>query len=113
MKFSRFQLRPYGVQSGLPVTALRQQADLLQDIFAGSVSRGTELAMSADHPIIWWRCSGSWRSPYLGLGQAPESFVEPEYITLLQDAQRRSMKLEGEACGTVLVVPEARLESAE
>ncbi|QZH74140.1 MAG: ThuA domain-containing protein [Erythrobacter sp.] len=73
---------------------------------------GTELAMGADHPIIWWRCAGSGRVLYSALGHTPQSFAEPEYVTLLQDALRWSMKLEGEACGTAPVVAEAAAEEA-
>jgi uncharacterized protein len=70
---------------------------------------GTELAMGADHPIVWWRCVGSGRVLYSALGHTAESFAEPEYVTLLQDAIGWSMKLEGEACGTA---PEASEEEA-
>ncbi len=66
---------------------------------------GTELAMGADHPIIWWRCAGKGRVLYSALGHTAESYAEAEYVALLQDAIGWSMKLQGEACGTAPAAP--------
>jgi len=74
---------------------------------------GTELAMGADHPIIWWRCAGKGRVLYSALGHTAESYAEAEYVALLQDAIGWSMKLQGEACGTAPAAPPSAGETGE
>ncbi|MFC3174104.1 ThuA domain-containing protein [Novosphingobium bradum] len=61
---------------------------------------GTKLAMGADHPIAWWRCTGKGRVFYSALGHTAASYTEPENRALLAGALAWSMRLEGEACGT-------------
>lgn len=59
---------------------------------------GTDLAMGADHPMVWWHCQGNGRTLYSALGHTAESYAEPENIALLQGATRWALRLEGEGC---------------
>jgi hypothetical protein len=52
----------------------------------GSNFRGNELAMGADHPVIWQHCVGRGRVFYSALGHTAESYAEPEYRELLRHA---------------------------
>ena len=39
-----------------------------------------------DHPIAWTRCIGTGRSFYSAIGHRPESYSEPHYVRLLENA---------------------------
>jgi hypothetical protein len=43
------------------------------------------LAMGADHPIIWTHCIGRGHSLYSALGHLSEAYAEPEHRTLLEE----------------------------
>lgn len=47
---------------------------------------GQQLAMGADHPIIWSHCVGSGRSFYSAIGHRPETYSDPNYVKLLEQA---------------------------
>ena len=47
---------------------------------------GEDLAMGADHPIIWKHCIGKGRVFYSAMGHTKESYEEPEYQDLLERA---------------------------
>lgn len=46
---------------------------------------GQELRMG-DHPIAWTKCVGRGRSFYSAIGHRPESYRNPQYVTMLEDA---------------------------
>ena len=46
---------------------------------------GQDLHMG-DHPIAWTKCIGSGRSFYSAIGHRPESYSEPHYVRLLEQA---------------------------
>ncbi|MBB5685680.1 ThuA domain-containing protein [Sphingobium boeckii] len=39
-----------------------------------------------DHPIAWTNCIGKGRSFYSAIGHRPETYSQPEYVTMLQSA---------------------------
>ncbi len=47
---------------------------------------GEDLAMGADHPIIWKHCIGEGRVFYSAMGHTKETYQEPEYQDLLERA---------------------------
>jgi type 1 glutamine amidotransferase len=48
-------------------------------------SDGQDLHMG-DHPIAWTRCIGQGRSFYSAIGHRPETYSEPHYVKLLEQA---------------------------
>lgn len=44
-----------------------------------------ELAMG-DHPIAWTRCVGRGRAFYAAIGHLPETYADPHYVTMLENA---------------------------
>ncbi len=48
--------------------------------------KGGDLSMGNDHPIIWKSCLGTGRTLYSAMGHTAESYQEPEYIELLEQA---------------------------
>lgn len=45
-----------------------------------------DLAMGADHPIVWTRCVGRGRAFYSAIGHRPEAYAEPHHARLLAQA---------------------------
>lgn len=46
---------------------------------------GQELRMG-DHPIAWIKCVGSGRSFYSAIGHRPETYGNPQYVAMLENA---------------------------
>lgn len=47
---------------------------------------GENLDMGADHPLAWTRCIGNGRMFYSAIGHMPETYSQPQHVTLLEDA---------------------------
>lgn len=47
---------------------------------------GEPLDMGADHPIAWTRCIGKGRMFYSAIGHMPETYSQPQNVTMLEDA---------------------------
>lgn len=45
-----------------------------------------DLAMGADHPIVWTRCVGRGRAFYSAIGHRPEAYAVPQHARLLAQA---------------------------
>jgi type 1 glutamine amidotransferase len=58
-----------------------------------------ELAMGADHPVVWTRCAGRGRAFYSALGHQAATYTSPEYLALLEGAIAWAARTEGEGCG--------------
>lgn len=76
----------------------RPGSSVIATLDEGSYKPGA-LAMG-DHPIAWTRCVGKGRVFYSGIGHRPETYADPHYVTMLENAvtwasSRRS------ACPTV------------
>ncbi len=63
--------------------------------------RGKDISMGADHPIIWKHCLGKGRALYSALGHTAESYLEPDYITLLEQAVVWTGNLTGTQCESI------------
>jgi uncharacterized protein len=50
------------------------------------VGRGGQNLTMGDHPIAWTRCVGNGRSFYSAIGHRPETYSDPKYQRLLEDA---------------------------
>lgn len=59
---------------------------------------GKDVAMGADHPIIWSHCVSRGRVFYSALGHVPSSYREPAYVKVLTGAIAWAAGLEGPAC---------------
>jgi type 1 glutamine amidotransferase len=57
-----------------------------------------DLAMGADHPVIWSHCVGRGRAFYSALGPQAQSYPQPEMEQLLAGAIAWAARLEGEGC---------------
>jgi hypothetical protein len=57
-----------------------------------------DLAMGADHPVIWSHCAGRGRAFYSALGHQAKSYEAPEMAHLLEGAIAWAARLEGEGC---------------
>jgi hypothetical protein len=57
-----------------------------------------DLAMGADHPVIWSHCVGKGRAFYSALGHQAKSYEAPEMEPLLEGAIAWAARLEGEGC---------------
>ena len=57
-----------------------------------------DLAMGADHPVIWSHCVGRGRAFYSALGHQAKSYALPEMEQLLDGAIAWSARLEGTGC---------------
>jgi hypothetical protein len=57
-----------------------------------------DLAMGADHPVIWSHCAGRGRAFYSALGHQAKSYALPEMEKLLEGAIAWAARLEGEGC---------------
>jgi len=47
---------------------------------------GQNLRMGDDHPLAWTNCIGKGRMFYSAIGHRPETYVEPNHVTLLESA---------------------------
>ena len=45
-----------------------------------------DLRMGADHPLAWTNCVGKGRMFYSAIGHRPETYSEPNHVTLLESA---------------------------
>lgn len=45
-----------------------------------------DLRMGDDHPIAWTNCIGKGRMFYSAIGHRPETYSEPHYVTMLENA---------------------------
>lgn len=59
---------------------------------------GSDLAMGADHPVIWWRCVGRGRMIYSALGHSASAFAEPLHRAMLGGAVQFAIGAERAAC---------------
>ncbi len=50
----------------------------------GQMSEG--LTMGADHPLAWTNCIGKGRMFYSAIGHLPDTYSQPQYVTLLESA---------------------------
>jgi len=65
---------------------------------------GRDLRMG-DHPIAWQKCISDGRSFYSAIGHRPESYSDPHYVTLLQNAVRWAANLSDTTCKDGREVP--------
>jgi uncharacterized protein len=61
---------------------------------------GKDLAMGADHPMVWWHCVGKGRALYSAFGHRAEAYSAPEYRALLTNAAGWAMRQQGSQCDT-------------
>lgn len=47
---------------------------------------GQNLRMGDDHPLAWTNCIGKGRMFYSAIGHLPETYSQPQYVTLLESA---------------------------
>ena len=47
---------------------------------------GQNLRMGADHPLAWTNCIGKGRMFYSAIGHRPETYSQPQHVTLLENA---------------------------
>jgi type 1 glutamine amidotransferase len=47
---------------------------------------GQNLRMGADHPLAWTNCIGKGRMFYSAIGHRPETYSQPQYVSLLESA---------------------------
>ena len=59
---------------------------------------GDNIGMGKDHPVIWKHCLKNGRALYSALGHTAESYAEPEYITLLEQAVLWTAGMAGAGC---------------
>lgn len=59
--------------------------------------RGVDLNMG-DHPLAWTNCVGKGRMFYSAIGHLPETYSQPQHVTLLEKAMRW-VALDRKACG--------------
>jgi type 1 glutamine amidotransferase len=57
-----------------------------------------DLAMGADHPVIWSHCAAKGRVFYSALGHQAKSYDAPEMSHLLEGAIAWAARLEGDGC---------------
>jgi type 1 glutamine amidotransferase len=62
-----------------------------------TTSMGITLRMG-DHPIVWTRCVGRGRSFYSAIGHRPETYAEPHYRLLLENAVAWAAAGRGSGC---------------
>lgn len=88
--------RSHPIAAGLPgewvmndewysfTTNPRPGSAVIATLDEGSYKPGA-LAMG-DHPIAWTRCVGKGRVFYSGIGHRPETYANPHYVTMLENA---------------------------
>jgi type 1 glutamine amidotransferase len=69
---------------------------------------GKDLAMGADHPVAWWRCTGRGRTFYSALGHTAASYSEAENIGLLKGAIKWALGGIGPGCDEALAAEDKR-----
>ncbi len=47
---------------------------------------GKDIRMGADHPIVWKQCIGSGRALYSAMGHTAESYSEPRFVEMMEQA---------------------------
>jgi type 1 glutamine amidotransferase len=47
---------------------------------------GQNLRMGDDHPLAWSKCIGKGRMFYSAIGHRPETYSDPRYVAMLEDA---------------------------
>lgn len=58
---------------------------------------GKDLKMG-DHPMVWSRCIGKGRAVYSAFGHQADAFSNPQQVTLLGNAVRWALRLDGTEC---------------
>ena len=61
---------------------------------------GKDLKMG-DHPMVWNRCIGKGRVVYSAFGHQADAFSNPQQVTLLGNAVRWALRLDGTECGAL------------
>ncbi len=59
---------------------------------------GPPLNMGADHPIAWTRCVGKGRTFYSAIGHRPQTYSDPQYVKMLQQAISWAVKPKANSC---------------
>lgn len=59
---------------------------------------GQDLAMGADHPIVWSRCAGKGRVFYTAMGHTAAAYAEPAVRTMLLGATNWALRKAGQGC---------------
>jgi len=80
MKDEWYSFRPGARASGSHVIAT-----LDEQSYSPVGMAGQNLRMG-DHPIAWTRCIGKGRMFYSAIGHRPETYAEPNYVTMLESA---------------------------
>ncbi|HEX7820584.1 MAG TPA: ThuA domain-containing protein [Sphingobium sp.] len=62
------------------------------------VGMGTQNLRMGDHPIVWTRCVGRGRIFYSAIGHRPETYSDPRYVTLLENAVGWVAGARGQGC---------------
>jgi len=57
-----------------------------------------DLAMGADHPMIWWHCESRGRAFYSALGHRAEAYAEPLHRQMINGAIAWAARQDGEGC---------------
>jgi type 1 glutamine amidotransferase len=61
-------------------------------------SQGREIAMGADHPMVWLHCVGDGRAFYSALGHPASAYAEPAHRAMIAGAIAWAAGLEGSRC---------------
>lgn len=69
------------------------------------VGRGTDIAMGADHPMIWLHCVGDGRAFYSALGHPASAYAERAHIEMIAGAIAWAAGIEGSRCKKGKEVP--------
>lgn len=73
---------------------------------------GKDLRMG-DHPMTWWHCAGKGRALYTAFGHQAAAYSEPQFRTLLDNATRWALRLEGTECSGPAAAPTDTGEQAQ
>jgi type 1 glutamine amidotransferase len=57
-----------------------------------------KLVMGADHPLIWWRCTGKGRVFYSALGHRAETYSDPVHLKMIDGAIAWAARRDGTGC---------------
>ncbi|MCE7796332.1 ThuA domain-containing protein [Sphingobium sufflavum] len=93
MKDEWYSFRNNPRASGSTIIATLDEKSYKPDGLAGQ-----NLRMGDDHPVAWTRCIGKGRMFYSAIGHRPETYSEPHYVTMLENAL-------GWATGTACAAP--------
>lgn len=68
---------------------------------------GKDLRMG-DHPMVWWHCEGKGRALYTAFGHQAAAYSELQFRTLLDNATKWALRLEGTECSAPAATVPAR-----